>query len=435
MQVSVETTSTLGRRLTVVVPAEQFEQEFTSRLQRLSKQVKMPGFRPGKVPVKVVEARYSGQLLEEVAGDLIERSLREAVGAQQLRPAGGTRIQHKPLARGQGLEYTAEFEVYPDITHLDLSGVTIERPVPEISDADVDRTIENVRRQRVTWNPVERPAQREDRLLIDFVARADGAEIEGGKAQNQPVILGSGSLFSEIEDGLIGAGRGDSKNIVVNFPPDTRNPALAGKAVEFEVKVNEVAEPVLPSVDEELAKALGVTEGGVEKLRAEVRNSLEREAGERARTVLRRNVLKALREANQFEVPASLVRPEVERMKRLAEGARGAAPAATDPATEALYQERARARVSLGLVLAEIIRARDIKPDRARVRARVEHMARDYEAPERFIEWCYANPERLGEVESTVLEEQVVEQLLGTAQVQDRPAPFAELLKMDVSIE
>lgn len=433
MQVSVETTSALGRRVTVVVPAEQFEREFSSRLQRLSQRVKMPGFRPGKVPLKVVEARYGGQLLEEAAGELIERSLREAIGSHQLRPAGGTRVHHKPLARGQGLEYTAEFEIYPEIPRLDLTGEEIERPVPQIGDEDIDRTLENVRRSRVTWNPVERPAQREDRVLLSFVARADGVEIEGGKAENQPVVLGGGSLFTEIEEGLIGATRGETRRITVNFPADTRNPALAGKAVEFEVQVNEVAEPVLPAIDEEFAKGLGIVEGGVAKLREEVRRSLEREANERARTVVRRNVLKRLREVNRFEVPAGLVAAEVERMKRLSEQARGGAPAPAE--ADALFEERARVRVSLGLILAEVIRARDIKPDRARVRARVEHMARDYEAPEKFIEWYYANPQHLGEVESTVLEEQVVEQLLQTAQVRERPVPFHDLLKMDVSIE
>lgn len=435
MQVSVESISKLGRRLTVVVPAEQFEQEFTHRLQRLSKQVKMPGFRPGKVPPKVVEARYSGQLLEEVAGDLIERTLREAIGSHELRPAGGTRVQHKPVARGQGLEYTAEFEVYPEITRLDLAGVEVERPIPEIADTDVDRTLETVRRQRVTWKPVERAAAREDRLLVDFIVRADGKEIEGGKSENQPITLGGGTTFPEIEEGLVGSTAGETRRVTVNFPADARNPALAGKAVEFEVQVKEVGEAVLPAIDDELAKSLGVTEGGVEKLRAEVRGSLEREAAERARTVLRRNVLKALRELNQFEVPAGLIDNEVDRMKRIGQAARGAGAPMADDSDNALYRERARVRVTLGLILAEVVRTRGIKADAGRVRARVEQMARDYEAPAKFIEWYYANPDRLGEVESTVLEDMVVEQLLGTAQVRDRATPFPELLKMDVSIE
>lgn len=432
MQVSVETTSALGRRLTVVVPADQFEQEFAHRLQRLSKQVKLAGFRPGKVPPKVVEARYSGQLLEEVAGDLIERTLREAIGTHELRPAGGTRVQHKPLARGQGLEYTAEFEIYPEISRLDLASVAVERPVPEITDADIDRTLDTVRRQRVTWRPVERPAQKDDRLLVDFVARADGADLEGGKAENQPVILGAGTSFPEMEEGLIGTTPGETRRIAINFPADVRNKALAGKAVDFETHVREVAEPVLPEIDEELAKALGVNEGGVDALRAEVRRSLEREAAERARTVLRRNVLKALRDINQFEVPASLVDAEVERMKRIGQAAGQSAGALAD---DGFYRDRARVRVTLGLILAEIVRARGIKAEPGRVRARIEQMARDYEAPEKFIEWYYASPERLGEVESTVIEEMIVEQLLGTAQVQDRPVAFPDLLRMDVSIE
>lgn len=435
MQVSVETTSTLGRRLKVVVPADEFEQEFSHRLQRLTKQVKLPGFRPGKVPPKVVEARYSDRLLEEVAGDLIERTLREAIGEQQLRPAAGPRVHHKPLARGQELEYTADFEILPEIKRVDLSGVEVERPVPEITDADIDRMLENLRRQRVTWNPVEREAQREDRVMIDFVARADGAEVEGGTAQNQPVVLGGGALFPEIEEGLIGSRAGETRRLTVNFPAEAGNPALAGKAVEFEVRVNEVAEPVQPEVNDEFAQALGIAEGGVEKLRQEIRASLDREAGERARTVVRRNVLKALLELNPVEVPAAMLEGEVERMKRLSESARAQGAGGPEGPGDEVYQARARVRVSLGLILAEIVRTRGIRADAGRVRARVEHMARDYEAPERFIEWYYANPERLGEVESTVLEEQVVEQLLETAQVQDRAVSFPDLLKMDVSIE
>ncbi|MFL6621388.1 MAG: trigger factor [Sulfurifustis sp.] len=431
MQVSVETTSTLGRRLTVVVPADQFEQEFTHRLERLSRQVKMPGFRPGKVPAKVVEARYRGQLLEETAGDLIERTLREAIGTHELRPAGGTRIQHKPLARGQGLEYTAEFEIYPEIKHLDLAGAEIERPAAEIGDADIDHTLESIRRQRITYRAVERAAAQGDRLLVDFTARVDGSEIEGGKAENQPMVLGAGASFRELEEGMVGATVGETRRIVANFPADARNPAVAGKAVEFEVRVREVAEPVLPEVNEEFAKSLGVADGSVEQLRQEIRRSLEREAAERTRTVLRRNVLKKLRELNEFEVPAGLVTNEVERMKRLSQ----AAGQPLDPSDDARYQDRARMRVALGLILAEIVRVRGIKADPARVRARVEQMARDYEAPQKFIEWYYANPERLGEVESTVLEDMVVEQLLGTAQVRDQAVAFPDLIKMDVSIE
>jgi trigger factor len=435
MQVSVETIGNLGRRLTVEVPAEQFERAFSDRLQRLSRQVKLPGFRPGKVPAKVVEARYGGQLLEEAAGELIERTLAEAIGERKLRPAGGPRVRHQPLARGRGLQYTAEFEVYPEIARLDLNGVEIERPVTEVVDADIDRTIDTLRRQRVTWNPVERAAQKEDRLIIDFIGRRDGVEFEGGKVENYPLVLGSGTLLDAMEQGLLGVRRGEVRQIPVQFPADFRNPALAGQAADFEIRVNEVTEPVLPAVDEAFVKALGI-DGGVEKLRAEVRANLEREAANRARAVVRRNVLKALRDANNFDVPQGLVSAEVERLKRLTQ-AMSSQTGAPMPAAEddGVYLSRARARVALGLILAEIIRARGIKADAARVRARVEDMAKDYDAPEKFVEWYYTNPERLGEVESTVLEERIVEELLGAAKVRDRSVELPELLKMDVSID
>jgi trigger factor len=386
------------------------------------------------VPVKVVEARYGGQLLEEAAGELIERTLHEAIGTQKLRPAGGTRVQHKPLARGQGLQYTAEFEIYPEITRLDLIGVEIERPVAPIDDADVERTVDNLRRQRITWKSVDRAAQKEDRLIIDFVGRLNGAEFEGGKADNYTLVLGSGTLLEALEQGLINARSGETRNIPVQFPADFRNPALAGQTVDFEVRVNDISEPVLPPIDDEFVRTLGI-DGGAEKLRAEVRVNLEREADNRARGVLRRNVLKALHDANQFEVPKGLIDAEVERLKRLSQAMSTQTGAPVPPLDDSMYRSRAKSRVALGLVLAEIVRARGIKADPARVRARVEDMAKDYDAPAKFIEWYYANPERLGEIESSLLEERIVDELISSAKVRDRTVAFPELLKMDVSID
>jgi trigger factor len=428
MQVSVETIGELGRRVTVEVPAEQFERAFAARLERLSKQVKLPGFRPGKVPAKVVEQRYGGQLLEEAAGDVIQRTLSEAISERKLRPAGGTRIQHKQLARGKDLEYTAEFDVYPEIKKLDLAGVEIERPVPEIGDADVDRTLDTMRRQRVTWNPVERAAQKDDRLLIDFVGRIDGVEFEGGKAENYPAVLGSGTLLEAMEQGLLGVTKGETRNIITKFPGDLRNPALAGKSAEFEIRVNEIAEPVLPEINEAFAQALGIA-GGVEQLRRDVRVNLEREAASRAGTLLRGSVLKALLKANRFDAPAGLVDAEVERLKRAAEAMRQ--PGADDAA----YRKRAASRVSLGLILSEIVHARGLKADAGRVRARLEDMAKDYDEPQKFLEWHYQDPERLGEIESAVLEERIVEDMIGTAKVKDRTVGLTDLMKMDVSID
>ncbi len=434
MQISVESIGSLGRRVTVAVPAERFESAIADRLRRLSKQVKLPGFRPGKVPLKMVEARYGGQVMEEVAGELIKTTLQEAIGKQGLKPAGGPRIHRKAFTRGKEFEYIAEFEVYPEITRLDLSGISIERPVVAVVEEDVDRTLETIRRQRVTWHPVTREARNDDRLTVDFTGRLDGKEFEGGSATALPLVLGSGTFVEGMEEGLLGVKAGESRRISVTFPADYRNASLAGQPVDFEVSVKEVAEPVLPEVDEDLAKQLGVQDGNLETLRAQVRSNLEREADQRSRAVVRGWVLKALLDANQFELPESLLSAEVERLKQLdrkAAQTAGAAPQGNDEA----YRNRARPRVALGLILAEIVRTRGIAPDPARVRARLEKMAEEYESPETFIQWHYANPGRLDGVESLVMEERVVEDLLGTAEVSDKQVGFQELLQMEISTQ
>ena len=429
MQVSVESTSSLGRRVKVAVPAETFEQAFADRLRRLSQKVKLPGFRPGKVPLKMVEQRYGGQLLQEVAGDLIQSTLQEAIGAQNLKPAGGTKIRQHSLGRGQALEYTAEFEIFPEIKNLDLAGAAIERPVTGVTDDDVNRTLDTIRRQRTTWRPVTRAAQSGDRVLIDFVGRLNGEEFEGGKGQAYPLVLGSGAFIKDLEDGLVGIAAGETRRVNAPFPADYRFARIAGQTVEFEVAAKEVAEPVLPELDDELAKQLGVVEGGVDKLRADVRANLEREASQRSRALLRRNVLDALLKANEFDVPASLIDTEVQRLQQLNAGS--GQPAA-DPVQ---LRARARTRVALGLILAEIVRVRGMRAEASKVRARVEEMAADYDEPQKFIEWYYASPERLGEIESLVLEERIVDELVAGANVQDRTLGFQELLSRETGLQ
>lgn len=428
MQVSVETIGTLGRRLTVAVPADQVEKEFSVRLQRLSKQVRMPGFRPGKVPLKMVEAQYGGKLMNEIAGELIQTTLPEALGSQGLRPAGEPRINPKPLGRGQQLEYTAEFEIYPEVKRSDLAGVRIERPTVTVSAEDVERTLDTIRKQRATWSPVTREARMDDRITIDFTGRMNGKDFEGGKATQFPLVLGSGALIEGFEKGLVGAKVGETRNVDVKFPTDYHSTTLAGQRAEFEVKVHEIAEPVLPELNEEFAKQLGVQEGGMEKLRVELKANLEREAAARIRAVVRSRTLKALLEINPVEAPQSLVQEEMQRLKQDAAGSAGTVD-------EAALQKRARNRVALGLVLAEIIRARGISPDPARVRARIEEMASEYESPQEYIQWHYASPERLNGIQSLVMEEKVVEELLVTADVADKPASFQELLKIETVVQ
>lgn len=432
MQISVETFGKLGRRLTVAVPAEDVEKAYHQRLRRLSGQVRMPGFRPGKVPLKLIEAQYGGRVMEETAGDLIQASLQEAMGREGLRPAAGPRIQHKALERGKGLEFTAEFEIYPEIPILSLKDRRIERPVAAITEEDIDRTLETIRRQRVEWRPRGEggAAQTGDRLRIDFVGRLDGQVFEGGSAENFSVVLGSNTLLPDLEQGLIGAKAGEKRTIPVTFPGDYRHAPLAGKTVVFEVVVHEVAEPVLPEVNEAFARALGIADGSVEQLRAEIRANLEREARRRSRAVLRARALRALLEANPIEVPESLLAAELSREKRLWQAARGSAATAEE---EAALRERARARVALGLIVNELVRVHGIRPDATRVRERLVEMAAEYESPQDFIRWHYEKPERLAEIESLVVEEQAVEAALTDAGVEEVTVGFQELLKLEAA--
>ncbi len=431
MQVSVENTGTLGRRLTVSVPANQVEAAYSNRLQRLARQVKMPGFRPGKVPTKVVEQQYGPQLMEEVVGDLIQDSFREAVGQEGLRPAGGPKIEPKSLQRGEEFRYTAEFEVYPEIREVSLAGVTVERPVAAVADDDVARTIETIRRQRTRWSPVDRGAKNEDRLRIDFVGRLGSEAFEGGTAKDFTLVLGNGTLLEDMERGLIGAKAGETRTLAVSFPADYRHPKLAGQKAEFDVTVHEVTEAVLPALDEHLARELGVADGDLDQLRADVRANLEREASKRANLILRVRVMKALQAKYPLDLPKALVDAEVESLKAREGAMANRVPSM--PESDDRYRARATQRVTLGLLLAEAMRARGIKVDAQSVRAKIEDMAAEYESPQEFIQWHYQQPERLGEVESMVAEERAVTELLATAKVADQPIGFQDLLKLNES--
>lgn len=431
MQVTVETTGNLGRRMTVAVPAARMEQEIATRLKRLSQTVRFPGFRPGKAPMKMVEAQYAGKVMEEVAGDLIRATFYEAVNEQGLKPAGGPDIQPKNMGRGKDFEYTATFEIYPEIKRLDINGVRIERPVVTVSDDDVSRTIETLRRQRVGWNPVERAAATGDRVLIDFQGMLDGVPFEGGAAKDFPLVLGNNTLIDGFESGLIGARAGENRTLDVTFPADYRNTSLAGKDVQFAVTVKQVNEPVLPEVNDEFARALGVADGKIETLRTEVRANLERELAERVRVELREQVFKAVIKANPLDVPKALEQSEVEHLIQTSRAnleAQGM-PGTSLPGDPQHYAEQARKRVTLGLILAEMVRVKNLVVDPQLVRARIEELAAGYDNPQEFVDWYYADRKRLAEIESKVMEDQVVELLLATADTVDKPMSFQELMR------
>jgi len=431
MQVTVETTGSLGRRMTVAVPAQRMQQEIAARLRRLSQTARFPGFRPGKAPMKMVEAQYGGKVTEEVVGDLIRATFHEAVSEKGLKPAGGPDIEPKHMSPGKDFEYTATFEVYPEITQLEIKGARIERPAVTISDADVARTLDTLRRQRVGWTPVERAAVNGDRLLLDFQGMQNGVPFEGGEAKDFPLVLGNNTLVDGFEAGLVGARAGESRTLDITFPVDYRNTQLAGKPVQFAVTVKQVNAPVLPEADDAFAVALGVADGKVETLRIEVRANLARELAERVRHVLREQVFKAIVEANPIDVPKALEQNEIEHLLQTGRAALEAQgiPASQMPVDPQRYTEQARQRVTLGLILAALVKAKGLVTDPQRVRAHVEELAAGYDNPQEFISWQYAKRERVAEIESRVLEDQAVELLLASANVVEKSMTFQELMQ------
>ncbi|MDA8360700.1 MAG: trigger factor [Gammaproteobacteria bacterium] len=428
MQVSIEATGGLSRRMTVAVPAARFEEEFSGRLKRAARTARLPGFRPGRAPMKMVEVQYGGRILDEVAQDLMRDSFYEALTQQGLKMAGGPAIEPRPVVRGQDMEYVATFEIYPEVVRLDLKEVEVERPVCAITDEDVSRTVDIMRKQRVTWSPVTRAAAEGDRVTIDFVGRIDGEEFPGGAGQDHQVIVGGGRLLADFEAALRGALAGETREAVVHFPADYGVATLAGREAVFTITVKTVEEPVMPVLDEAFAESLGVT-GGVDALTAEVRQNLEREAARRMRERLKGEIFRKLRELNRFDLPVSLVESEASRLRQSAVETLRAQGMATEalPADTSAFRERASERVALGIILAEVARDRQLKAEAAKVRVRIEEMAADYDEPGRFVEWYYSQPERVAEAESLVLEDEVVTLLAAEARLQDKVMRFEEL--------
>jgi trigger factor len=432
MQANLETLSELERRLSVSLPAADIEGEVESRLKRLSRTVKMHGFRPGKVPLKVVTQQYGTQVRQEVLGDAMQRSFGEAVRQQNLKVVGYPRFEPKPLPEDAAeFEYSATFEIYPEVAVGNIAGVTLERPVLEVGEAEVDKTIEIMRRQRTQFEPVERAAENGDRVTLDFRGAIDGAEFPGGTGQDQAAVLGEGRLLPEFEGNLVGMKSGESRTFETRFPEDYRGREVAGKSARFEVSVKQVAAPRLPEVDGEFAKSLGVQDGDLAKMRAEIRGNLEREVRTRLKNRVKDQVMQALLDATRLDAPRTLVETEMRRMQAAARqdlAARGVKVTQDTPLPEDLFEKQAQRRVILGLILAELVKTHDLhaKPDQ--VRAVVEEQAQTFERPEEVVKWFYASPERLRDAESMVLEDNVVRWALGAARVADKSIAFDELM-------
>lgn len=428
MQVSIEETGNLERRMKVQIPAEELSEAVDERLRSMAHSVRLDGFRPGKVPMRIIRQRFGAQVQAEVANDLIARTLQEALAQEGLKPAGGPRIEPGPIEPGKALEYTAVFEVYPEFEPAAMEGVEIDAPRAEVTEADVDAMIEKLRQQRATWEKVERPAQEGDRVTVDFRGTLDGEPFEGGEGSDVTLEIGSGRMIEDFEQGLVGMSPGETKTIEVSFPEDYPNEKLAGRTAQFEVTLKQVEAEKLPEVDEAFAKALGIEDGSVEKLREEVRRNMEREAEAARKAIVKEHAFQALLDRNPLELPAALIDEEIDSLMRQMQEEIGGSQNLNLPRN--LFEDRARRRVALGLVIGEIIKRNGIQLDESRVTRTIEDIAASYEDPQEVIDWYRSNPEAMNGVRTLVLEEQVADWVLDQADVKERDVSFDELMEI-----
>ncbi|MBU0500171.1 MAG: trigger factor [Gammaproteobacteria bacterium] len=422
MQVSIETGEGLERRMTVELPAEKVRQEVDKRLQNMTRTVRIDGFRPGKAPLRVIRQRYGQPVRQDVIGDLIQSSFFEAAAKENLKPAGLPRIDDLDV---DAARYTAVFEVMPEVEPVDMSGITLKRPKVEVTDTDVDAMVENLRRQRASWAMVERAAAHGDQVLISFKGFIGGEAFEGGSAENVPVVLGVGSLINGFEEGLVGAQAGDNRSLELKFPEDYRVQSLAGKDATFEVELKEVRQQVLPEIDADFVKSFGVQGEDLAALQADVRMNMERELRQKLRSSLKERVLEALFETNKLDLPQAMVDEQATAMRDQTKQSmkqRGQTSSFELPIE--LFRDQARRRVAVGLLVAEIIKRNDIKVDQERVRTTIEEFAQSYEKPAEFIDQYSNNAQYRSSVEHLVLEDQVVDWVMGQVQVEDESFDF-----------
>ena len=436
MQVSIETTSGLERRLTVGVPAQRVDSEVDSRLQKAAKNVRLPGFRPGKVPMKIMRQRFGAGVRQEVLGEVLSQTFQEAVVQEKLRPAGQPSIEPKNLEAGKDLEYVATFEVFPEVEVVELRGFEVEKPVAEVKAADIDDIIEVFRKQQGSWEPVERAAEQGDKVNIDYAGTRDGEPFDGGSAEGSDLELGSGRMIPGFEDGIVGMKPGEEKILQLAFPDSYHNEELRGAEVEFRVTLNKVMEQVPADLDQELFSKYGVEEGGEEQFRREVGENMARELKNAIQSRVKQQVMDALVEAHKtLELPKALVAQEVDALRRQMfqqfGGAGGQDLDLKSLLPDEMFTDNAERRVRLGLVMAELISKLDLKVDPDKVREAIEEMASTYEEPEEVVNWYYSNQEQLSAVQSRVLEDQVVEKLLENANIVEKECSYQEAVNPD----
>ena len=429
MQVSLESGEGLERRLLVDLPAERVEAEMDKKLKDLARHVRLDGFRPGKVPMRTIKQRFGDQVRQETYGTLIQETLYEAASEHKLMPAGEPQIELREAAEQGGLGYTAIFEVMPEVKLGDLSGQSLSRPVAQVLESDIDAMIDKLRKQRTVWNEVDRGAQDGDTVHMDFKGKIDGELFEGGSAENAPLVLGSGSMIEGFESGLLGAKAGDERTLEVKFPDDYRAEHLAGKDATFDVKVLKVAEPRLPELDEEFVKAFGVEDGTIESMRSDISKNMRHELKKKLDSITKERVMDVLIAANPMDIPKAMIANEAERMKQQMlqdMEQRGQSTSMDLPAS--IFESQATRRVHLGLLVSEIMSAQQFKAEEDQLRETIAEFAESYEDPQEVIDYYLQDKNARAGIENLVLENHVVEWVLGQVKLADEEKAFSEVM-------
>ncbi|MBH0089768.1 trigger factor [Pseudoalteromonas sp. NSLLW218] len=428
MQVSVETTQGLERRITITVPSENVETEVKKRLQQLSKTQRIDGFRAGKVPVSVINKRFGPAVRQEVAGEVMQRNFYEAIVSEKINPAGAPTFAPKSLEAGKDLEFSATFEVYPEVEVQGLDKITVEKPAVTVTDEDLANMLETLRKQHAEWADVDTAAGENDRVTVDFVGTIDGEVFEGGKAEDFPLELGQGRMIPGFEDNIVGKKAGEEVVADVTFPDDYHAENLKGKAAQFTITVKKVEAQELPELSEEFATKFGVTEGGVDALKEEVKKNMTRELDQAVKASVKDQAIKGLLANNEIEVPKALVDQEVDALRQQAAQRFGGDAQNMPELPAELFHEQAVTRVKTGLLLGEVIKVNEIKVDDAKVEALIATVASAYEDPTEVVEYYKGNDQLMQQMRNVAMEEQAVEAILAKAVVTDVEKAFDDIM-------
>ncbi|QYO70916.1 trigger factor [Vibrio cholerae] len=428
MQVTVETLEGLQRRLNITVPAANIEDTVAAELRNIAKNRRFDGFRKGKVPMKMVAKMYGKAVRQDVLGEVMQRHFIEAIVKEKINPAGAPTFAPVEIGEGKDLVFTATFEVYPEVELKGLENIAVEKPAAEVTDADVAEMLETLRKQQATWKEVDEAAENGKRVSIDFVGSIDGVEFEGGKAENFPLEMGAGRMIPGFEDGIVGKTKGMEFVIDVNFPEDYHAENLKGKAAKFAIKVNKVEARELPELNDEFVARFGVAEGGVDALKAEVRKNMERELKQAIKARIKEQAIEGLVKENEIQVPSALIDQEINVLRQQAAQRFGGNVEAAAQLPRELFEEQAKRRVVVGLLLGEVIRTHELKADEEKVKALITEMATAYEDPSEVVAYYEQNQQLMNNMRNVALEEQAVDAIIAKAKVTEKAISFSELM-------